>query len=178
MSTSPAELESLKTAIQTENDGRAFYQDATQRAANPLAKTVFETLADEELVHIETIKAFYDSLKETGSCPELEGFLEDRTKPQVRLENVFQKAHQRIDQEVKADAESLEAYKMAMELEQRAYDMYRQLLTDTDDEMARKLYQFMLEQENEHYAFLKETYDYLENPGDWFVKEERPHFEG
>jgi len=178
MATTQAELESLNTAIQTEKDGRAFYQEATQRSANPLAKTVFETLAAEELVHIETIKAFYDSLKERGTCRGLEDKLQERLHPQARLKNVFERARQHMDREVKADAGSLEAYEAAMKLEQAAYDMYQRLIAETTDDMARRLYQFMLAQENEHYAFLKETHDYLGNPADWFVREERPHFEG
>jgi rubrerythrin len=178
MATTQAELESLNTAIKLEKDGRAFYQEAVQRVANPLAKNVFETLADEELVHIETIQAFYDSLRETGSCEEAESRLAKTEDPQARLKNVFQKARQHMDQEVKADAGSLAAYEKAMKLEQAAYDMYQRLLEDTADSMARKLYEFMLDQENEHYAFLKETHDYLENPEDWYIREERPHFEG
>lgn len=178
MTTTQEELESLKTAIKLEQDGRTFYQEATQRAANPLAKSVFETLADEELVHIETIKAFHCALQEKGTCQELGGLLDDKPQPKARLENVFQKARRAMDETIKADTGSLEAYQAAMELEQRAYNMYKRLVADTADDMARKLYQFMLEQENEHYAFLKETRDYLENPANWFVREERPHFEG
>ena len=178
MATTQAELESLNTAIQTEKDGRAFYQEATQRAANPLAKVAFETLADEELAHIETIKAFHESLKETGTGKEVGELIQDEPQASARLKNVFQKARQSMDQTVKADVGSLEAYAAAMKLEQKAYDMYQRLIAGTTDEMARRLYQFMLEQENQHYAFLKETHDYLESPASWFVKEERPHFEG
>lgn len=178
MATTQAELESLNTALQTEKSGRLFYKEATQQASNPLAKTVFETLADEELVHIETIKTFYDTLKEKGTCRGLEDKLQERPRPQARLKNVFEKARQHMDREVRADAGSLEAYEAAMKLEQEAYDMYQRLIAETTDDMARKLYQFMLEQENEHYTFLKETHDYLGNPADWFVREERPHFEG
>ena len=177
MATTQAELESLNTALQTEKSGRIFYQQATQRSANPLAKKVFETLADEELTHIETIKVFYDSLKQRGTCQGLGDKLPERPHPQARLKNVFEIARQHIDREVKADAGSLEAYEEAMKLEQAAYDMYQRLIAETTDDMARKLYQFMLEQENEHYAFLKETHDYLGSPADWFVREERPHFE-
>ncbi len=178
MATTRAELESLSTALKTEKDGRAFYQEAARRAANPLAKTVFETLADEELIHIETIQAYHDSLRETGSCEGLQDRLRITEDPQVRLKNVFQKARQRMDQEIKSDAGSLEAYEKAMSLEKAAYDMYKKLIERIGDCMAKKLYEFMLDQENEHYAFLKETHDYLENPGGWFVREERPHFEG
>lgn len=178
MATTQAELESLNTATKMEKDGRAFYQEAARQATNPLAKTVFETLADEELVHIKTIDAFHCALKEKGTCAGLESMLQEKTQPAARLQNVFQKARQRMDKTVQADAGTREAYETAMELEEKAYAMYQRLLAGTDDETARKLYQFMLEQENEHYAFLKATHDYLENPADWFLKEERPHFEG
>jgi rubrerythrin len=178
MSATQAELDSLNTAIKTEQDGRAFYQEAAQRAANPLAKSVFEHLADEELVHIEVIQKFYDELKSKGSCQEAEAALQAPETPQTRTKNVFEKACQNMDQQVPADTASLEAYEKAMDFEQKAYDTYKQLAESSRDCMALKLYQFMMEQENQHYVFLKETHDYLEKPGDWFAQQEKPHFEG
>jgi len=178
MATAGEELRSLNTAIKTEKDGRAFYLEAARRAANPLATSVFEHLAEEELVHIETIQAFHDDLKETGSCESVGAQLVPPETHHSRLQNVFEKARQHMDREIKADAGSLQAYKKAMELEQKAYDMYHRLIETTGDCTAKKLYEFMMDQENQHYAFLKETHDYLEHPGDWYVREEKPHFEG
>jgi rubrerythrin len=178
MPTTQEELRSLNTAIKTEKDGRDFYLEAARRAANPLAQSVFGHLAAEELVHIELIQKFYDSLKATGTCQEVESSLKAPETPQTRMKNVFEKARQNMDQEVKADTASLEAYKKAMEFEQKAYDMYQKLVESSGDCMAEKLYRFMMEQENQHYVFLKETHDYLEKPGDWFLRQEKPHFEG
>jgi rubrerythrin len=178
MATRQQELESLNTAIKTEQDGRAFYLEAVERANNPLAKSVFTHLAAEELVHIDIIQKFYDTLKATGTCQEAESDLRAPDTPQARMKNVFEKARQHMDQEVTADTASLEAYEKAMELEQKAYDMYKKLLESSGDCMAHQLYEFMMEQENQHYVFLKETYDYLGRPGDWFLREEKPFFEG
>jgi rubrerythrin len=178
MSGRQQELESLNTAIKTEQDGRAFYLEAAERAANPLAKSVFTHLAAEELVHIDIIQKFYDALKETGTCQEVESELKAPETPQTRMKNVFQKARENMDREVTTDTASLEAYQKAMDFEQKAYDMYKTLLESSEGCMAEELYRFMMDQENEHYAFLKETHDYLEKPGDWFLREERPHFEG
>jgi rubrerythrin len=178
MPTTQEELRSLNTAIKTEKDGRAFYLEAAKRSINPLAREVFEHLAGEELVHIDIIQKFYDSLKQTGTCQEVESELTAEQTPQARLKNVFEKARQNMDREVKADVASLEAYKKAMEFEQKAYDMYKTLTQGSGDCMAGKLYDFMMDQENQHYVFLKETHDYLEKPGDWFLREEKPHFEG
>jgi rubrerythrin len=172
------ELQSLNTAIKTEQDGRAFYLEAAKRAGNPLARSVFEQLADEELIHIEVIQKFYDSLKETGTCAQVESELEAKESPQARIKNVFEKACENMDQQVTADTASLEAYEKAMEFEQNAYDMYKKLVEGSGDCMAQKLYEFMMEQENQHYVFLKETHDYLANPADWNLREEKPSFEG
>jgi len=178
MAATQEELQSLDTAIKTEQDGRAFYLEAARRASNPLAKSVFTHLAAEELIHIEVIQKFYDELKETGTCRESESDLEASNASQARLKNVFEKACRDIDQAVTGDTASLEAYQKAMEIEQQAYDMYKNLLETSGDCMARQLYEFMMEQENQHYVFLKETHDYLEKPGDWFQREEKPSFEG
>jgi len=178
MAATQEELQSLNTALKTEQDGRAFYLEAARRATNPLAKSVFTHLAAEELTHIEVIQKFYDELKESGTCREAESGLKTSEKSQARLKNVFEKACRDIDQVVTGDTASLEAYQKAMEIEQQAYDMYKKLLETSGDCMAHQLYEFMMEQENRHYVFLKETYDYLENPGDWFLREEKPLFEG
>jgi len=178
MATTQEELQSLNTALKTEQDGRTFYLEAAGRAANPLAKSVFTQLAAEELVHIEVIQKFYDELKTAGTCQEAESDLEAPQTSPSHLKNVFEKACRDIDQTVTGDTASREAYQKAMEIEQQAYDMYKKLLEASGDCMAHRLYEFMMEQENQHYIFLKETYDYLENPGDWFLREEKPLFEG
>ncbi len=178
MAATQEELQSLSTAIKTEQDGRAFYLEAAKRAGNPLAKSVFTHLAAEELVHIEVIQKFYDELKSTGTCQEAESDLEAPKAALTRLENVFEKACRDIDQVVTGDTASLEAYQKAMEFEQKAYDMYKNLLESSGDCLARRLYEFMMEQENQHYVFLKETHDYLEKPNEWFQREEKPLFEG
>jgi len=178
MAATPQELQSLHTALKTEQDGRTFYLEAAERASNPLAASVFEHLADEELVHIEVIQKFYDELKSTGTCQEAESDLKAPDTPQTRLKNVFEKARQNMDREVTADTASLEAYEKAMEFEQKAYDMYKNLSSGSGDCVAGRLYEFMMEQENQHYVFLKETHDYLEKPGEWFQRQEKPLFEG
>jgi rubrerythrin len=178
MSTTQEELQSLNTAIKTEQDGRAFYLEAAKRAKNPLARSVFRQLAAEELIHIEVIQKFYDSLKETGTCSQVESELEAKESAQVRMKNVFEKACENMDQEITTDTASLEAYEKAMEFEQSAYDMYKKLVEGSGDCMALELYKFMMEQENQHYVLLKETHDYLANPAEWHLREEKPSFEG
>lgn len=170
-------LKSLELAIQTEMDGKKFYEEARAKASNPLAKSLFTALGKEELYHVEIIQRFHKELQEKGEWPEVEVAQEHRDFPGV-VKTVFQEAMEHFDQEVPVDGDALEAYKMAMDLEQRAYNMYKRLKSETTDDRARKLYAFMEIQENQHYTFLEDSYKYLSNPLEFFDEEHYPHFEG
>jgi len=58
--------EGIAEAIRTENDGRYFYLMAANSTTDPKGKKVFETLADEELVHMKFLKKQYLSLLNRG----------------------------------------------------------------------------------------------------------------
>lgn len=170
-------LKSLELAIQTEMDGKKFYEETRDRASNPLAKAAFTALAREELDHLRIIHRFHRELQEKGEWPDLEAPSESRDFAGV-IKTVFQEAMEHVDQEVQVDGDALEGYKMAMDLEQRAYSMYRRLKSETTDDRARTLYEFMEIQENQHYTFLEDSFKYLSNPLEFFDGEHYPHFEG
>ena len=84
-------LKSLELAIQTELDGKKFYEEARDNASNPLAKSVFTALAREELYHVEAIQHFHKQLKEKGEWPEQDSIKADLNFPGV-VKTVFQEA--------------------------------------------------------------------------------------
>jgi rubrerythrin len=51
--------DAIKTAIQMEKDGHAFYTKAAGQTKNDLGRTVFESLAADELVHLETFQKIF-----------------------------------------------------------------------------------------------------------------------
>ena len=171
------ELELLKLATKTEQDGRQMYLDAVAKAANPLAKSTFAQLAKEELVHIEMIKGFYESIKSRGEGKVSEE-LEKAMSYDLRKRTIFELAKDRMDETVAADPDVIEAYKAAMKFEEEGAKMYEEAAKTTDNPLAKKLYTFIYEQESEHYRLLAETLYYLENPNQWFIEQEKPHFEG
>jgi rubrerythrin len=170
------ELEALKLAIKTEQDGRQMYLDAVSKVGNSLAKSTFSTLADEELVHIKVIEEFYNDLKSGGEgSPSDE--LAKAMSYDLRRETIFQAARGRMEKTVESDPTVFEAYRAAIKFEEDGANMYRDLAGKTDHEVARKMYVFLNEQENEHHRILSETLNYLENPDQWFIEQEKPHFE-
>jgi len=171
------ELESLKLAIKTEQDGKKMYLEAADRVKNPLAVATFKQLAKEEDIHIEVIKKFYEGLA-SGSGGKLSEKLEQAMSYNLRKKTIFEAAKSRMDETVSSDPDLISAYDAALKFEEDGAKMYEELTSKTEDSMAKELYKFMNVQENEHYRLLAESKHYLEHPDQWFIEEEKPHFEG
>lgn len=174
---SEKEFESLKLAIKTEEDGRAMYLNAAEKVTNPLAKATMKQLAKEETIHIEVIKKFYESIK-AGREAGIDTFMSEAMNYDLRKKTIFEVAQERMEATVEADPNAVDAYNAALKFEEDGANMYKELAGKTTDPVARKLYDFMFEQESEHYRLLNESLNYLENPNQWFIGEEKPHFEG
>ena len=174
---SEQEFESLKLAIKTEEDGRAMYLAAAEKVTNPLAQATMKQLAKEETIHIEVIKKFYDSLN-AGLDSGVDKIMEQAMNYDLRKKTIFETARGRMDAAVEADPDAIDAYHAALKFEEDGANMYKELSGKTTDPVAKKLYDFMFEQESEHYRILDESLNYLENPNQWFIGEEKPHFEG
>ena len=170
------ELKALKLAIKTEQDGRQMYLDASSKVSNPLAKSTLSTLADEELVHIQVIEDFYNDLK-AGGEGKLSNQLDAAMSYDLRKKTIFEAARGRMDKTVESDPDVFEAYRAAMKFEEDGANMYEDLAKKTNHLVAQKMYAFLNVQENEHYRILAETLNYLENPNQWFIEQEKPHFE-
>jgi len=171
------ELESLKLALKTEEEGRKMYLEAAKTVTNPLAQSVLSKLAEEELHHIEAIKDFHDKLSQaSGGDPK--ALRRQALDYDLRKKTVFEIARRRMEATVEEDPDAINAYHAAMKFEEDGANMYDELQGKTTSHKARALYAFLFEQESEHYRLLSETLLYLENPALWFDEQEKWHFEG
>ena len=64
-------IKALKDALDMEEKGYKLYKDASANCKNDITKKTFAFLADNELLHIENIKKFYNTMNEKGELPEL-----------------------------------------------------------------------------------------------------------
>jgi len=72
----------------------------------------------------------------------------------------------------------IEALDCGMETEVIARELYAQGAKETDDDLAREAYEFLVRQEEHHYELLQNTRDYLSNNQTWWDSSERPFFIG
>jgi len=166
-------LRALQVAIQMEIDGKEFYLKASRESGNELGKKLLESLASEEDVHRRTFEEIYRALEEKKGWPETD-FKPDGDKS---LRTIFANVIE-AGSEMKAQASELDAVKMAMAMENKTYDYYKDQDQTATYDGERDFYQALTAQEREHYLVLLDYYEYLKDPASWFAQKERPSLDG
>lgn len=172
-------LTDTKLAIELEKKGYNFYTQTAAKTANPLAVSTLSSLAERELLHLEKVKEFYQNLTGEKKLKSdwLKGVEVPPTKAQL-LKPILNKLKESLGKKFETQADVIEAYKVAEELERDSYNLYQRISKESSDETTKKFYSALAKEENEHYAILDETLQYLNNPGEWFKEKERWIVEG
>lgn len=192
-------LDALKKGMSTEIWGKRFYQQAVARTESDDGKKIFQSLVAEENIHLDILRGQYAALAGEGdwiSAEEArkmaesvdpEEWIADRWVSVQQAETMAEsvgpteifpeaKSAQRLIPEDASDEEALE---MAMDFEQKGYDLYRQAAEEAEDAQEKAVWEFLAKAEDHHYTFLQETHEFLANEGKWYFDErELPFFEG
>jgi rubrerythrin len=143
-------LNILKQAILLEKRGRSFYRTAAGQADSPAIKTFFNTMAEEEVRHIQILsdqfKAYQQSGKfmtsdtgETGMQGVADGVLTSELRGRISA----------------ADFEAA-AISAAMAMEERAVKLYASRAKSADDPEEKALYRWLADWETTHLEVLSE----------------------
>ncbi|MFO7918278.1 MAG: ferritin family protein [Anaerolineae bacterium] len=192
-------LEALKRGMSTEIWGRRFYQQAVAHTEAEDGKKVFQSLVAEEQRHLDILRGQYAALVGEGDwiSPEEarkmaesidpDEWIADRWVSVQEAETMAEaagpteifpeaKSAQQLIPEGASDEEALE---MAMDFEQKGYDLYHQAAEDAEDAQEKAVWEFLAQAEDHHYTFLQKTHEFLANDGKWyFDDQELPFFEG
>ena len=192
-------LDALKKGMSTEIWGRRFYEQAVAHTEAEDGKKIFQSLVAEEQRHLDILRGQYAALAGEGdwiSAEEArkmaesvdpEDWVADRwisvQEAETMAESVgpteiFPNAES-AQQLIPEDASDEEALEMAMDFEQKGYDLYREAAEEAEDAQEKAVWEFLAKAEDQHYTFLQETHEYLANEGKWYFDErELPFFEG
>ncbi len=163
----PSKEEAVAAAKQLEADGQRFYLEAAGKASTEPLRKMFASLADDESNHLEWL----DKL-----APGVETSAEANRALYGKLKAVFADAS---GESVADDASSdLEAIDVAIRMEDKSVEAYAEWVEKGDSEEIRSLGEVLVGQERFHRQLLENAKEYLQNPGDWFMQEERWNFEG
>ncbi|MGE5493731.1 MAG: ferritin family protein [Burkholderiales bacterium] len=142
-------MEGLSFAINMEVEGEAYYRQQAQKNRGNALEPVFSELADEEIRHAELLR-----LSEMEQPFAGEDF----------SSNVFDGLSE-LKVDVKARPEQIDAYRMALDMEQKSIELYERLLRESGGKS--ELYEFIIGQEKEHYRVLNEIIRLLSRPENW-----------
>ncbi len=169
-------IEILKKGMSTELWGRRFYQEAAERTESVDGKRVFQSLIEEETKHLEILCGQFAAFSKDQACVSMEQAAE--LAQEVDPTDIFPEA-EAAEGLIPPDTSDEQALKMAMDFEQRGYDLYKRAAEEAETAHERELWEYLAKAEDHHYAFLQETHEYLINDGVWYFDDlELPFFEG
>jgi len=153
-------IEAIKMAIQMEKDGRAFYEEAAKKTENKLGKKMFETLAKDEIEHLNTFQKMFDKITGTGEWREIAQDSPKKGKVPIFEEEIQKKGD--------VNPTELDALRTAMDNERKSIDFYNNVAEETEDPLGKKIFTKIREEEKYHYDLLQAQLDYLTKSGFWF----------
>ena len=173
--TNDATIALVAKALEMEERGKAFYQDALEKCSNPLGRDIFAKLKSDEDVHVARIKAIHEALaggqgwSDEWKTVDLEG---------GDVKQVFRELAAKYKTEIHATTDDIQAVQMGMDFEKKAVDFYRAELERATDPMEKEFAELMVQEERSHYSTLSDIKFYLENPEAWFEQHERSQLDG
>ncbi|MDJ0801427.1 MAG: ferritin family protein [Desulfobacterales bacterium] len=143
-------VEILKQALLIEKKGKAFYSQVAGTAQHPEVKQFFETMAEEEVRHIEILSDQFRAYHENRRFASL-NYDSDAGKSAV--ENVL--TQDLVAAMQAADFESA-AVSAAVAMEKNAIKLYGGRAAEATDPEEKALYEWLARWEKSHLSFLAE----------------------
>jgi len=169
-------LNALHKALVMEERGYNFYMEASRKSENSITKSTFKYLADNEMLHIDQIKKFYDNLSGNKGLPPLR--IEDVKAEREQDAKIFTSQIRDLKEKIKKSDSDKEACEFAMNLENDGYKYYEEMLKGAEDENLAALLKFLLREETGHYEGIKGLYTYITDPENWFMYDEKSFPQG
>jgi rubrerythrin len=148
-------LEGIKTAMEAELSGHAFYKNAAESTSDPMGKETFLRMAGEEMSHFNYLRHQYKSVLEKG------GFdFGEKIKQQHKHAGhpIFSDA---IKTRIKESHFEVSALSIGMKLEMDAMNYYRSQSEEAQDKDVKQLYRELAVWEQDHYRAFKQQLDLL-----------------
>jgi rubrerythrin len=163
----------LSTALEMEEKGKKYYDEAALGCRNPLGREVYDMLARYEIQHVERIQTIYDGLTQGR------GWNEDASAFAVvsDLSEAF-RALARKHESTKADASDIQAIEVGIEFEDAAIRFYQGQLPQAIGVVEQKFIQAMIAEERGHLNLLTDLKYYYTDPAGWLLEKSRGTLDG
>ena len=154
--------DAIKTAIQMEKDGFSFYEKAAAQTSSKMGKTVFKSLAADELLHLEVFQKLFDEKVGKEEWYDLV-----KTSKKYADIPIFPKDLQVVEG-ANSDTNEIDALRIAMDSEQKAIEWYTKIRENSSDDQVNEIIDEIINQEKNHYNILEGEFHHINSTGYWF----------
>ncbi len=152
-------LKALIEAYLMEKSTNEFYTHASEKAADVSAKKIFNDLSLWEEKHMEFIQFLYQSLNQDRDLQGFEAFSRKTPAPVTEAGIPAKDLEKKLERPAFNDDRG--AVTLALEIEGKAFNLYRKLSEGAPDTNAKAVFKEMMEQELQHVDYLKKLRDRL-----------------
>ena len=167
-------LSAIEVALNNEMNEHEFYMKNAARTTNPLGKSMFRQIAEEELEHHERLKGLHAKWSEKEAWPETVPL----TVNQTNIKTAMDKVLSRVDQLPPGDDDDLTAVRTAIEFEAKGAEFYEKLRDSSSEPKVKKFFGLLAQIEREHFLRLKEAEEFFVDPAAYYTKIEKPGLDG
>ena len=165
-------LTALNQAIELEIQGQRFYLEAAECTSDPKGAEMFRSLADDEVIHERILRRQLDALTQgEGWVPVLsmvEGLPEGVAEVTADLAAlIFPQSEKVCGEALRPDESDLDALLFALQIENKSFDLYREMAQTTDDPNGKRMYEYLANAERGHFELLMLNYEHLSTVGSW-----------
>jgi len=150
-----AALAALEVGMQTEIDGYQFYTQFAARTKDPQAKEMFERLARDEVMHLDTLRNNKAMLEDSGQWTEHVALEAERREGAP----IF--SRERVAANVVDYTSDLSALRLAYLIERDAVDFYQRAAERIDDANGQRMFRDLARWEQGHLNMLESEYQFL-----------------
>lgn len=162
-------MNAIQTALKMETDAIKFYGEAAEKTTNLVGKKMFLSIVEDEKIHLQMLNQFLG-----GYANEIR----DAASPIKAIKTIFEEMKDQMMQRVAASKDELEAFRIAMEMEQEGKEYYNKTASESQITAEKELFTKLAAEEAEHYTIFSNTYNFLKDTGNWFLREEQGMIEG
>lgn len=155
-------MNSVQLALKMETDAIKFYGEAAAKTNHPAGKKMFLSVVEDEKHHLEMLSHLFKGVELTMHNASALG----------QVKTIFEQMKDQMMQRITATEDELEAFKIAMQMEQQGAEFYRKAAKEAPTDKERKLFERLVHEEEEHFALFSNTYNFLKDTGNWFMWQE------
>ena len=74
--------------------------------------------------------------------------------------------------------EEMNVFDYAMQMEKEGLEFYKKLMSEAASEKEKTLFEKLIKEEEQHYEIFANTFNFLEDTGNWFMWEEHSVVDG